>query len=865
MNAPSLASVGVRRRKRRAKPAEHQLAATACEALLVITVFASVLAIGTVHMPVLLAIAALAFAGGALGLLAFRRPPTPAIVLAGLGVFSLLQAIPLPAHLVQHLSPATASIWLRCLQPLHEPPLTRFPLSLDPGASIAEGLKWFTYAAVYLMAARVRLQRGSPWLVTMLFIAGVSVCGITLWHGAKNIPLVYGVYEPHFAVGRWSVGPLLNSNNLAGYANLGLFAGLGVLLSSKIKLPRPPVLFGIATIVTALLLSGSRAAIGSAIFAGGVVGFWLVKKGRMRPSPARIAKFAAPVVGALLLLLVLARKTQWHSMGPANVERKVSVWRWTLPMIREHAWFGIGRGAFETGLPPYLKPLANDWTTVASHAENFVFQWIAEWGVPVGLAAVVVIVGFVARECYYARNERLRLLVLVGVVVLLLQNLADLGLEVPSLAIAAVVAIAASDRETDPARRAAGVPALDKRTLIGAAFAVAALGLVWLAAAKWSRFPVEEERRQASVTFHALVEPEAAEQAAFFAEMRAAMLRHPGESYFPLLGGAMAFKTRAQSPLPWIARALELGPTNGRVHLLLADLLASHGATSQAMLHLRLAAEYDGSLGGVIAQHVARSAKTMDLIQQAIPRGDAGAPVLGGICNSLSEGELKIACLRYAVARSPKDATLLIQLAESLLHVTRKGIPPCIQVQAPDCLNEVERTANRLAQVAPQSWRPQYLLGKKLEAQGDYVGAAQQLGRACPHGSEGWQCANETVTAAIASGSDPVIVAAIDAFSARACGDSAACAAAFDSLGNMLDAAGKGRLAITYFIKAAEAESTAERWLGVAKRALKLQLPGIAKTALDRADRSPDATPLSRATTSALRSQAEGDPRRLGL
>jgi len=660
----------------------------------------------------------------------------------------------------------------------------------------------------------------------------------------------------------------LNSNNLAGYANLGLFAGVGLILSRKLKLPRSLLLLGVALIITAIVLSGSRGAIVSAIFAGGTVGLWLFKRGRVKLSEAQLAKGAIPFTVAIMLIvalgltIVLGGKTEWLALGPENIERKVSVWRWSLAMIREHAWFGIGRGAFETGLPPYLRPLATDWTTVAAHAENFVIQWIAEWGVPVGTCAVLAIVGYVLNESYHARAERLRLLVLTGVVVLLLQNLTDLGLEVPSLAIAAVLAVAASDRPSRHARQGQ-VPLLHLGS-IAAAVAVTMLGLVWLAAVKWSRSPVEEERREASIAYHALVAPEAAEQAEFRGQMRAAMLRHPGESYFPLLGAALASRTHAESALPWLARALELGPTNGHVHLVLADLLGSHGATTQAMLHLRLAVEYDGTLGGIVAQRVSRWAPTMGVIQQAIPRGANGPATLATICNALSRTELKISCLRYAIGLRPKDATLLSQLAESLLEATRKKVAPCTQVQAPDCLNEVDRTAHALAKVDPKSWRSQYLIGKKLEAQGDFIGAAAVLGRVCPPGAEGIQCTNESIAAAIASGSEPAILAAVETYSARSCADSTACAAAFDWLGITLDAAGKGRLAVTYFTKAAEAESTAERWLRVARRASQLQLPGLARTALDRADRSPDATQLSRASSLVLRTQVAGQASPLG-
>ncbi len=85
MNAPSLASIGVRRRRRRGKLAKNQLTARICEALLAITVLASVLAMGTVHGLVLRVISALAIVGWVLGMLVFRRPPVPAIVMAALG------------------------------------------------------------------------------------------------------------------------------------------------------------------------------------------------------------------------------------------------------------------------------------------------------------------------------------------------------------------------------------------------------------------------------------------------------------------------------------------------------------------------------------------------------------------------------------------------------------------------------------------------------------------------------------------------------------------------------------------------------------------------------------------------------------
>src|SRR6478609_6025582 len=260
-----------------------------CDGLLVVVVVGSALAIGTVHIPVLLAVSALALIGATFELIGLRRVPRPAVVLAALGLFSALQAISLPAAWVKRLSPVSAEVWLRCLVPFGEPALRSFPLSLDPSASIAEALKWLTYASVYVMAVRTRARRGSAWLVVLLFGSASLVSLITLMHGVADLPELYGLYQPDFAPGRWNVGPLLNSNNLAGYAILGLFAGGGLLLSGRSPLPRLASMIGIGSITAALALSGSRAGMASVLVAGFVALVWLLRAKGARISSRGLA------------------------------------------------------------------------------------------------------------------------------------------------------------------------------------------------------------------------------------------------------------------------------------------------------------------------------------------------------------------------------------------------------------------------------------------------------------------------------------------------------------------------------------------------------------------------------------------------
>jgi O-antigen ligase len=827
------------------------------DALLVVVVVGSTLAIGSVHIPVLLAVSAVALVAATVELLAFRRVPWPSAVLAALGLFSALQAVALPAAWVKSVSPVSADVWLSCLVPFGEPALQRFPVSLDAGASIAEALKWLTYASVYIMATRVRARRGSAWLALLLFGSAALITLITLVHGVADLDVLYGVYRPNFAVGRWSVGPLLNSNNLGGYAILGLFSGGGLLLSGRSPVARLPLSVGLAVIAAALCLSGSRAAVLSVVIAGAVALAWLAWGQGSRVSARGLALGSASVIVGIAIVIALGTANDAGQLASLDVRRKVSVWLWALPMIREHAFLGVGRGAFESAFSPYREALDYDWSIVVSHAENFVVEWISEWGVPVGAFAVVLIVGYVAREWYASRSDRLRFLVMTGLVALLVQNLADLGLEIPALAIAAVLALAAGERPTKATDA-------EKKRLGRLAFAGSAPACaVWVAALVWSGSPVEVERREMSVTYRELAIKSADERAQFRVRLREAVLRHPGEAFFPLLGARVAMRMRDSSALAWAARSLALAPTNGRVHLVLAELLHEHGATAQAMLHLRLAAQYDRTLDGAVGAAASLWAPSIGLLMQAIPEGPHGEGMLLDACAKERRQDFTIDCFRRAALAYPKSPQAHQQLAEALLRGTQAGQPPCTGTLVEPCTAEAELAIRSAERLEPKLWRPGYLMSKVLLARGDTLGAAQLLARICPASAEGDECRQEALTTAIKSRSTDAISTAANAIAVRPCEGTESCANQLSWLAKQLELGGLPLLASTFFTKAAEAEPLATRWLDVAEHATQAHLNGVARAALERADKTPDASLSSRAHAELLReriARATGGP-----
>jgi len=123
----------------------------------------------------------------------------------------------------------------------------------------------------------------------------------------------------------------------------------------------------------------------------------------------------------------------------------------------------------------------------------------------------------------------------------------------------------------------------------------------------------------------------------------------------------------------------------------------------------------------------------------------------------------------------------------------------------------------------------------------------------CPPSIEGEECWDEALETAIKSGSDEAITIAANAFAARPCDGTESCANALSSLASHLESAGQSALANSFYTKAAETDPAAARWLKVGEHALSARLYGVARVALERADRSPDASVSTRADAEMLR------------
>jgi hypothetical protein len=810
------------RRRRRPRSRESGRRETFGVALLVLTLVGSALAFGAQQTWAIVTFS-LTSAGAAL-CLAPARLPRIGWVLAGLAIYTMLQLVPLPLGVIRWLSPSSANVWRDALAPLNES--VRFAtLTVDPAATALEALKACAYVCVLVAASGWRARRRSLRPALLVFGSAFVVCLVTLLHGVLDIGRVYGLYPP-FEAWRWTRGPFINGNNLAGYLNLGLFTGAGIWLSQRGA--RHAQLLGAAVPLLAVgtLLSGSRAGV-VALSLGALLFAALVVRQGLAGRASILATLGVASAAALALAVAGGGTRVWEVIGNTDLGAKARAWRWSLDLIRDFPVFGAGRGAFETAFLPYRQPHERGWTSIYTQVENLPLAWISDWGIPIGAGALIAF-GFVARPVIRrALRDPIAAGVATGLFALLLQNLADFSLELFGVAALALVAFSAADDAADER-----LPSFPRVALPGAAGVLLWSAIVLVSGSN----PVREDRRAARGAFTRMV-TNPAEAGAFDARLRGLILRHPAESYFPLLGGIRAANAR-RDPLPWLGRALERSPLDANIHLLLSDALDRRGARQQAALHRRLVAAFDVVLRDRALNEMATRIAKPEEIASAFPRGLPGERLLAELCHRLLPA-LVVHCWREARSRTD-SGTARPGLANALLQAIESGVPPCHANEAKTCERDAIALLDLVAREGALSEPAANARARLLTIRGDTAQAAKTMLEHCPVGHEGIPCHARALDLALRSKDALTLGTVADRYALLVCVDPVECAKLHERVGRAyleLSAAG---LALRQFSQAAKASPTAERWLLVAEAAVAAGATVAARRALDHARHDPE-------------------------
>jgi tetratricopeptide (TPR) repeat protein len=824
------------------------VAATTADILLATTVIGSMLAIGTVYAVLLIPVAGIVVVALAVGLRSTGATPlrvaTPALIAFALAAYTLLQATPLPIRLLAAIAPANADVWRRSLLPFGSSGPSWATLSLDPGASIVEVLKWQVYGWVFVLSAWMSARRGAQWGITLVFGCAVLLSLVTLGHGLADATSIFGLYKPQASIGPWHMSPLLNPNNLAGYLNLGAMCGLGLLVARKPFVSRWTIALGVATIVGIDVISASRA--GVLVLPVGVALFAFLQRvpdeGRTESVSRRAFPWllGAAVGGGFILAGLGGTATTWQELFDKNLE-KLAMVSWTRPMVGEHFWFGIGRGAFESVFPSYRSYQGN---IVFTHAENFPAQWVSEWGVPVACLAMMGWAWLFRPTHMGLQRSSIHAGGWVGVLIVLLQNLLDLALELPAVVIAVAAVLGSlwgdvrrrgvTTGEAWPSKAQANT--IQSKAFIAAgAFAVSATAVL---TGFVGTHDVAGEKSDLYLELGRTSTKDPAAVAHFRDELRTAMRRHPAEPYFPLLGAIAAQTARDSNPMPWIQRSLERATVNGSAHLLLAQVLGATRAKYQALMELRFAAHDDRNLVGAAAGSAVSLTHDFEELMRAVPQGPLGGYLMEAMSSQLpnaGDADLRERLQREALARDDNRMWSHRALAERLVERIRaKDSRACGGSTLETCEAELVRHVAALERAFPERSDADVIRANLLVAKGQPDEGEQLLARRCGSVEDRPACLKARLSLAALVGDSRVLASAAKDALTSGCLSPNECADLASSIGDLMGARGDWGGAAAYYTRAAHEDPEESYWLKLAAAAGRLGSHAEAVEALEK-------------------------------
>jgi tetratricopeptide (TPR) repeat protein len=738
-----------------------------------IAIAGAALAVGTVHTPTLCAVAAAMALATVLAWWQAEpmnvRSAATVLFLTGLGLtaYTMVQCIPMPIAWLAKLAPYNADVWSRALVPLHEAGPTWAPISLDPTATRVEVLKGVTYLLAFVTALLIaRRREGIQFLSGTIVVTALALAAAALLHPAFGAHTLFGVYKPGPGISERHLAPLMNPNNLAGYINIALCLSLAVTLAPRSGVPRP-VAGAIALVLAATQVwVASRAGVVTMVLGALiVVGIaFLTRTRQSRTAMAiSIGTALAMVVGATCIVLGGSDDASAELLD-ADVS-KLGMLTATLRGLPSMPFLGCGRGAFESVYPAFR---SEPGYVTYTHPENVVVQWIVEWGVPFGVAGLVLVVSALRPNVVLARSATAGG-AWAGVIAVAVQNLSDLGSEIPGLVVAGVVCAAIIVAGV-PGREHAGRVhrwALHPRRLATGAL-VATAAVLCLVIPRLGRELHDDQDLLRVQAEHRVPLPRLLRVA------RAAMLRHPSEPYIPFV-----VSTEATQPIPWVEATLERSRVYGPAHLVLARTLARR-APSQARLEYRLAMIQATDLVGEVMREAPRLVDGPSDALELVPSGKPGVPIMEQLVGVIAARlpSTRVMLDLDIAARAPTAKGPTERIAEDAVDDVEApdGAPWCGGSARSACVQEALAKATRVVELSPDGCVGFALHARARLAGGDPVGAVAELENAADHVTDRVSCLKELVALARKAHDASHVESSIDKVVSSGCGDEVECA-----------------------------------------------------------------------------------------
>ena len=340
--------------------------------------------------------------------------------------FVLFQCLPLPTFLVKFFSPGTHAFFQQFKPGFSSMRFSSF--SLAPSISLKSLLALLPYFLIgFLIVKSIKSRSPVVRLFSVLFVMGVfeAVYGLSLLLRGSRIVS----------------GTFVNRNHYAGYLEMVIPLGIGLILAREDRGKKAPIkniaLFsGVVVMSLALLLTRSRSGFFVLIF---VFVLFLLLYNEKRKAQKRGVKIL--LVSLFIVIIVLSlyvgmdETLQRFSRNNLLRESRLGIWNRTWDTFTGFPIFGSGLGTF-----PLLFPVreADGVLIQTSHAHNDYLEFLSELGVTgmgLLLGGVVLVLAICFRE-WRAREDALARGLgiggLVSVLALLVHGLTDFNFHIPS-------------------------------------------------------------------------------------------------------------------------------------------------------------------------------------------------------------------------------------------------------------------------------------------------------------------------------------------------------------------------------------------------------------------------------------------------
>jgi tetratricopeptide (TPR) repeat protein len=320
--------------------------------------------------------------------------------------------------------------------------------------------------------------------------------------------------------------------------------------------------------------------------------------------------------------------------------------------------------------------------------------------------------------------------------------------------------------------------------------------------------------------------------------LRAAMLRHPADPYFPLVGATIAWQERDQNAIPWLQRVLERSLVNGKAHLLLAQVLAAVPVRHQALLELRLAVENDPTLIGYAARMALAWAMTFDELLMTVPSEEragkkARALSLETLGASATDREAVGArCDALALELDPTLPGPHERLAKDL--VGKLGKPELCPDEA-KCEHDLEQHLTAIEATHPSRSSVARLRAERLAALGMADEAEKLLAAECERFDDHQVCLQDRAKMASQIPDVERLTAAGKALLTAVCMEQERCAESATWLGDLHSGRKEWGAAVNFYRQAIRDGENVDRHVKLAQAASQAGMHAQASRSLERA------------------------------